>query len=61
MKEPILITNCTKSRALTIQKMRRQGYPYKTIGGKIGASTSTTARYHRVLEKYGIDAFADDR
>ena len=56
----VLIKQCTKSMVLEMRKLRKKGYPYKTIAAKIGFCTHTIARYDRVFERYGIEAFADD-
>jgi uncharacterized protein YerC len=57
----VLVYTCTKSQARKIQALRRKGYPYKTIAAELGKSTTTVARFDRLLEKYSIDVFADDR
>ena len=57
----VLIHTCTKSEAKEIQKLRDQGYPYKTIGYKLSMSVGRVSRFHRVYEKFGIEVFANDR
>lgn len=56
----VLVYTCTKSQARQIRSLREKGYPYKTIGAKLNKSTTTVARFDRLLERYSIDVFADD-
>ena len=57
----VLVPNCSKSTVELIAQMRRQGLGYKAIARKVHRSVTTVNRYHRVYEKFGIDAFAEDR
>jgi DNA-binding NarL/FixJ family response regulator len=56
----VLVPTCSQSKAKQIAKMRRQGLKYKTIAYKLGNSETTVMRWHRIIEKYGITAFAED-
>jgi len=60
MTEPMIPT-CSQDLIFRISTLRERGFDWETIAHKVGRSSSTVRRYHRVFGLYGYEAFAAPR
>lgn len=54
----LLVPSVSQREAQRIVDLRQQGMTYKQIGRAMKRSHGQIARYDRLVEKYGIGAFA---
>ena len=54
----LLVPSVSQRQVLKIVDLRQQGMTYKQIARSLKRDAGQVARYERVLERYGIEAFA---
>ena len=54
----LLIPSVSQKEAAKIAELRSMGRTYKQVGRELNRDPMQVARYERVLERYGIEAFA---
>ena len=53
-----IVTAINQAQANQIDTFRSKGFTWAQVGEAMGINHNTARRYHRVLERYGIEAFA---
>ncbi len=61
MTTEVIVTACTQENMREILYLLDDGMPIKLIAQKVGYAYSTTQRYIRLYEKFGIDVFIKEK
>ena len=54
----ILIPTVKRNEAKLLKDLREQGFTYAQIAKRLGRSRMSVARYDRIYDRFGIEAFA---
>ena len=54
----MLVPSISQEEIRMLVEMRKRGRTYEQVGKKLNRGRQQVARYERILERYGIEAFA---